>query len=81
MDTAFKHGVSELQIREALADPFAISEDLEDDAEGNGQDMTIGKTFAEVLLEVGIKYSEDEWVFHANHANARYKAAYDAGKQ
>ncbi|MBI5173505.1 MAG: hypothetical protein HY986_11515 [Candidatus Melainabacteria bacterium] len=77
-DSAFKHGLTEAQIEQALADPLRIYEELEDDEEGNPQDMTIGKTHAEVILEVGVKYKPaEECVFHADEANAQRKDRYN----
>jgi hypothetical protein len=77
-DSAFKHALTEAQIEEALADPFRIYEEMEDDGEGNPQDLTIGKTHAEVILEVGVKYKTDEeCVFYADEANAKRKDRYN----
>lgn len=77
-ESAFKHNLSKDQILQALADPFKIYEELQDDEEGNPQDLTIGKTCAEVILEVGVKYRDDEdCVFHADEANAKRKDAYN----
>lgn len=77
-ESAFRHRITENQIRQALSDPLRIYEDLDDDNDGYPQDMTIGQTHAEVLLEVGIKYRDDEdCVFHADQANAKRKDAYN----
>ncbi len=77
-DSAFKHGLSEDQIRQSLADPLRLYEELPDDEDGNPQDLTIGKTHAEVVLEVGVKYKDDhDCVFHADEANAKRKDTYN----
>jgi len=74
--SAFKH-VSESQIREALADPMRIYEEFPDDDDGNPQDLTIGMTIAEVILEIGIKYKEDDdCVFHASEATKQRQQDY-----
>ncbi len=79
--SAFKHGLDEEQIRQSLADPFRIYEELPDDDSGNPQDLTIGKTNLEVILEIGVKYKDDEdCVFHADEANAKRKDAYSNRK-
>ncbi|MBS1998746.1 MAG: hypothetical protein JSS86_20620 [Cyanobacteria bacterium SZAS LIN-2] len=79
--SAFKHGLTEDEILQALADPFRVYEELLDDDDGNAQDLTIGKTHAEVLLEIGVKYTcDNEFVFHADQANARRKDYYNRGR-
>jgi len=83
-ESAFKHNLTEDQIRQALADPLRVYEDLPDDDEGNSQDLTIGKTHAEVILEIGVKYkhNEDEdCVFHADEANAKRRTAYNKSRR
>lgn len=80
--SAFKHGLTEAEIRQALADPLRIYEELEEDEDGNAQDLTIGKNHAEVILEVGVKSTEDDdFVFHADEANAMRKDAYNKGRR
>jgi uncharacterized DUF497 family protein len=81
-ESAFKHNLSEEQIRQALADPLRVYEDLPEDNEGNAQDLTIGKTHSEVILEIGVKYGDDEdCVFHADEANAKRKDAYNKSRR
>jgi len=80
--SAFKHDLSEDEICQALADPLRVYEELLDDEEGNAQDLTIGKTHSEVILEVGVKYKDDEeFVFHAARANARRKNFYNRARR
>lgn len=80
-ESAFKHKITEELIRQALADPLRIYEDLPDDNDGNPQDITIGKTHAEVILEICVKYRGDEdCVFHADEANAKRKDAYNKNR-
>jgi hypothetical protein len=63
--------VTKQQIEEALADPLQIEQALEDFA-GHSQQMVIGKTLAEITLEIGIRFEEDDdVVFHASIATAR----------
>lgn len=78
--SALKHGITEAQIREVLADQFTTkffemhSERDDDDY----QEMAVGYSQANVLLEVAVKYSDDaEIVFHANRVTAAYRTLYE----
>ena len=78
-DSAFKHGITELQIGEVLADKYTTKPfELHDDENSNPQEMLVGYTQSNVLLEIGVRYM-DEWdeVFHANRVTAEYRALYE----
>ncbi len=75
--TAFKWGCTKEQIEQVLADLASRPFELHDDEHGNPQEMIVGYTQAEVLLEIGIAYLEDDdSVFHAKKASAEYKQMY-----
>jgi hypothetical protein len=78
-ESALKHGITEIEILEVLADqsltkPFEMHEDKW----GNPQEMLVGFTQASVLLEIAVRYTEgwDE-IFHANRVSAPYRKLYE----
>ena len=77
--SALKHGINPRQMRQVLADTettqfFPIHED----AAGNPQEMAVGFTQNEVLLEIGVTYGPDmDYVFHAKRAGALYRKIFE----
>lgn len=76
--SAFKHEITEAQIREVLADQSTKPFELHDDSYGNPQEMLVGYTHSGVLIEIAVRYEEDtDEVFHANKVTAKYRALYE----
>jgi hypothetical protein len=81
LEAALKHGITQRQIREALADRLRRNFEIHQDEHGNPQDMVVGHTESEVLLEIGICYrATTDVIFHANKVTAHYKRLYERGK-
>lgn len=77
-ESALKHGIAELSIREVLADTRTTKAyQIHDDAKGNPQEMLIGYTVQGVLLEIAVRYTENfDEVFHANRVSAKFRKLY-----
>ncbi len=77
--SALKHGISERQIREVLADKVMTKAyGIHDDAFGNPQEMLVGQTTMGVLLEIAVRYTDKlDCVFHANRVSAKYRMLYE----
>lgn len=81
LKAALKHGITEGEIREALADKFRRNFEVNEDEYGNPQDMAVGHTQRGVLLEIGICYKAlTDIIFHASKVTAHYKRLYNRGK-
>jgi hypothetical protein len=77
-ESALKHGITETDIRQVLADPITVRYfAIHEDSFGNPQDMVVGFTQSGVLVEIGVKYTDDfDIVFHANRVSRRFRALY-----
>ena len=85
-ESAFKHKVSELQIRAVLIDTEGEEFELGMDANGDPCEMIVGHDKAGNLIEIGICYEHDEGkevgirVFHAWKARQQWINEYNARK-
>lgn len=77
--SALKHGISERQIREVLADKvFTRAYEIHEDTYGNPQEMLVGYTEMGVLLEIAVRYTNKfNCIFHANRVSAKYRKLYE----
>lgn len=81
LKSALEHGITQRQIREALADELRRNFEIHEDEHGNPQDMVVGHTEREVLLEIGICYrAKTDVIFHANKVTAYYKRLYERSR-
>jgi hypothetical protein len=81
LPSALEHGVTERDIQYVLlpGNPMTRFYILHDDAEGNGQEMAVGYTERERLIEIAICYRPNETViFHADSVTLTYKEYYEA---
>jgi hypothetical protein len=77
--SALKHEITEQQIREVLADQCSTKAfELHEDSEGDPQEMLVGYTQTNVLIEIAVKYTDErDQVFHANRVSAEYRKLYE----
>jgi hypothetical protein len=77
-----RHGVTQQECLQALADPLAIDIEEPDSADENTRIMWVGKTHTERTLEVGVEYLDGmDWIYHANDAQNDYKQEYEARRR
>jgi hypothetical protein len=82
-NSAYKHGVTDSQILEVLADQFTTRFfEMHGGEDDEYQEMAVGFTQASVLLEIGVKYleneeEEEEVVFHANRVTSEYRQLFE----
>jgi hypothetical protein len=81
LDSAYKHGIKELEIHYVLSDenPTRRSYEMHDDEYGNAQDMYVAHTGTRPWpIEVGVFYCANEnIVFHANKVTREFKELYE----
>jgi hypothetical protein len=79
LKSALKHGITELQIRQVLSDRYTTKQyPIHDDSHGNPQEMLVGYTQSNVLLEIAVRYGSDfNDIFHSNKVSAKYKKLYE----
>jgi hypothetical protein len=74
--SALKHHLTERQILEDYADPLRLVW-AEPDLNGIPQDLIIGSTVSDSIIEIKVKYTNDaDIIFHAQPANAKWKSLY-----
>jgi uncharacterized DUF497 family protein len=72
-----RHGVTEQECLQALADAMKIEVEESESADGNPRSMWVCKTQPGRLLEVGVEYMGGmDWVYHADNAQAQYRNKY-----
>ena len=78
--STFAHGVKENQIQETIANKWGMTKwfAIQDDIDGNSQDMIIGFDASGILLEIGITYiGDDEVAFHADCCSPTWTENYN----
>lgn len=79
--SAFDHGLTELQMEQVLLDKWGGTKwfKIHDDDDGNSQDMAVGfDGDGGGPFEIGVTYiDDDEVVFHGNDANAFWQQRYN----
>lgn len=82
INSAYKHGITDTQILEVLADQFTTRYfEMHSNEDDDYQEMAVGFTQASVLLEIGVNYldneEEEKVVFHANRVTAVYRQLFE----
>ncbi len=76
-DSLNRHGVSQAEALEVLADDLTKAMDFGESKNGNPTVMYVGYTKKERLLEVGVEFLESaEHIYHARVATRNYVRAY-----
>lgn len=76
-ESLVRHGVTQRECIEALADPCVVEVEEGESNSGNPRIMWVGRTQLERLLEVGIEYLDDmDWIYHADNAQSKYRHQY-----
>ena len=82
LDSALKHGITELEIDEVLREQNLTrrSYELPDDGQGNARDMCVAYVGTRPWpIEIGICYGPTEdVVFHASRITPRFRELYEA---